>query len=68
MTVPLLMVLLDDDRSYVGAYAAVALGLLRVSEARDKIAERLKAEDDPDWIIDLKKALKRIDEAASKEV
>ncbi|MFE4469384.1 HEAT repeat domain-containing protein [Leifsonia sp. NPDC056824] len=68
LTVPLLMVLLDDDRDYVWAYAAVALGLLRVSEARDKIAERLKAEDHPDWIIDLKKALKRIDEAASKEV
>lgn len=64
-TVPLLMRLLDDDSDRVWAYAAMALGLLRVTEAREKIAARLKAEDHPDWIIDLKKALKRIDEGSS---
>ena len=64
-TVPLLLELLDDDRNKVWAYAAIALGLLRVPEARPRIAERLKAEDNPDWIIDLKKALKRIDEATT---
>ena len=64
LTVPLLIALLEVESDRVWAYAAVALGLLRVAGAREKILERLKAEDDPDWIIDLKKALKRIDESS----